>query len=47
MRDLLEYGTGVVEGCAGLSAQVDLTQTQYDAASAFYSFYKVNDCKPN
>jgi hypothetical protein len=47
VRDLLEYGTGVVEGCAGLSAQVDLTQAQYDAASAFYSFYKVNDCKPN
>jgi len=47
VRDLLEYGTGVVEGCAGLSAQVDLTQTQYDAASAFYSLYKVNDCKPN
>jgi hypothetical protein len=47
VRDLLEYGTGVVEGCAGLSAQVDLTQAQYDAASAFYSFYKVNECKPN
>jgi hypothetical protein len=47
VRDLLEYGTGVVEGCAGLSAQVDLNQTQYDAASSFYSFYKVNECKPN
>lgn len=47
VRDLLEYGTGVVEGCAGLSAQVDLTQAQYDAASAFYSFYRVNDCRPN
>jgi tetratricopeptide (TPR) repeat protein len=47
VRDLLEYGTGVVEGCAGLSAQVDLTQAQYDAASSFYSFYKVNECKPN
>jgi tetratricopeptide (TPR) repeat protein len=47
VRDLLEYGTGVVEGCAGLSASVDLTQAQYDAASSFYSFYKVNECKPN
>ncbi len=47
VRDLLEYGTGVVEGCSGLSAQVDLTQAQYDAASAFYTFYRVNDCKPN
>ncbi|HEX5006497.1 MAG TPA: hypothetical protein VFV70_05255, partial [Hyphomonadaceae bacterium] len=47
VRDLLEYGTGVVEGCAGLSAQVDLTQAQYDAASSFYQFYRVNDCKPN
>lgn len=47
VRDLLEYGTGVVEGCAGLSAQVDLTQAQYDAASSFYQFYRVNDCRPN
>ncbi len=47
VRDLLEYGTGVVEGCSGLSAQVDLTQAQYDAASSFFQFYRVNDCKPN
>ena len=45
--DLLKYGSGVAEGCSGLTANVDLNQGQYDAASAFYAAYRVNECRPN
>ena len=47
VADLLKYGTGVAEGCSGLTANVDLNQAQYDAASSFYTTYRVNECRPN